>query len=288
MNAPSNTTPNKAAPSTAVDGHTAELVRQLTAASLQPHRLGESTHLLVPSGHQLQDLTAAIERAGPQPQRKRGKVNLQSLLSFIEFVRLHATEQTRIYANARALQLQAVFNDHGKEHPGWQDHSATFTAEQTPELKRWLANDGKAMEQVAFAEFLEDNMADIGEPGGAALLQVATTLSAKTHVEFSSARRLDNGQVQLVYTETIDAKAAAGAGEGALSIPREFALGLRLFANGAGYALRARLKYRLNASSVKFWYELDRPERAIEDAFAGYIEQAHKQLARPILMGGLA
>jgi hypothetical protein len=38
--------------------------------------------------------------------------------------------------------------------------------------------------------------------------------------------------------------------------------------------VRARLKYRLGAGKVKFWYELDRAENAIEDAFKAYVEQA--------------
>jgi hypothetical protein len=88
--------------------------------------------------------------------------------------------------------------------------------------------------------------------------------------------------VQLGYTEVIDAKAGA---DGALTIPREFTLGLRLFKNGGGYALKARLKYRLGGGNVKFWYELDRPERAIEDAFNGYIEQVKTESGYSVLIG---
>lgn len=34
------------------------------------------------------------------------------------------------------------------------------------------------------------------------------------------------------------------------------------------------MKYRLGSGKVKFWYELDRPENAIEEAFREYVEQA--------------
>ena len=87
-------------------------------------------------------------------------------------------------------------------------------------------------------------------------------MQAKTEANFSSSRRLDNGQVQLAYTETIDAR----AGSGQIEIPREFSIGVRLFKNGTGYKLRARLKYRLGAGKVRFWYELDRPQQAIDNA----------------------
>jgi hypothetical protein len=60
---------------------------------------------------------------------------------------------------------------------------------------------------------------------------------------------------------------------------------LRIFKNGEGYRLRARLKYRLLGGSVKFWYELDRPERAIEDAFAGYVNEVREKSGYRVLIG---
>ena len=70
-----------------------------------------------------------------------------------------------------------------------------------------------------------------------------------------------------------------------MAIPKEFALGLRVFKNGDGYKLRARLKYRLGGGSIKFWYELDRPERVVEDAFAGYVDQVRENSGYVVLLG---
>jgi uncharacterized protein YfdQ (DUF2303 family) len=112
------------------------------------------------------------------------------------------------------------------------------------------------------------------------LLAIALTLQATTAANFESSRRLDNGQVQIAYTETIEAR----AGIGSIEIPREFAIGCRLFKNGAGYKVKARLKYRLGGGKIKFWYELDRPENAIEDAFVAYVEKA-KEPTFPVLIG---
>ena len=99
---------------------------------------------------------------------------------------------------------------------------------------------------------------------------------------FSSAKRLQDGQVQLSYSETIDAKAGA---EGSLKIPQKFSLALRLFKNGDGYKITARLKYRMTAGAVKFWYELERPENAIEDAFNGYIKKVSEETGYTVLVG---
>ena len=179
-------------------------------------------------------------------------------------------------------KITAVFNDTRGTAAGWRDHRAEFKAEYTPEFYNWLRNNRQPKEQGAFAEFIEDNFADLAGDDAQTLLDVATTIQAKTNINFGSAKRLQNGQVQLTYTEDIDARAGAA---GALEIPKEFTLGLRIFKNGDGYKLRARLKYRLASGSVKFWYELDRPERSVEAAFAGYVETLRDKSGYQVLIG---
>lgn len=242
----------------------------IAAQSIQKH--DDTVHLVVPDGYKHIDITDAVEKAKDLPSRKRGTVQLRDINSFIQYAQDQQMAATGyIFADPEARTLTAVFNDnHDFDYPGWRDFRAVYTAELSRELSTWIASNKKPMEQEDFAVFLEDNIADVVEPSGEVLLAIALTLQAKTEVNFSSSRRLDNGQVQLAYTENIDARAGAGS----IEIPREFHIGLRLFKNGDGYKVRARLKYRLGAGKVKFWYELDRPENAIEDAFKAYVTNA--------------
>jgi uncharacterized protein YfdQ (DUF2303 family) len=256
----------------------ASAIQQIGALSLAASAVQEvagTTHLVIPERHQHIDLTGLIEKAGAAPRRKTGTVQLSDIASFNVFVADQGLpDAVYIYADPDSRMLTAVLNDHVKtdDTAGWRDQRAVFKAELSREFSTWLGNNKKPMEQEEFAIFLEDNIADIAEPSGETLLQVALTLQAKTAVNFESHKRLDNGQIQFAYTETIDARAGAGM----IEIPREFALGLRLFKNGEGYKIRARLKYRLGAGKVKFWYELDRAENAVEDAFQAYINQARE------------
>lgn len=263
---------------------TANELAKALAATLAPREIGKATVLVAPESYKVHDLTEKKEKAEPYAKRKSGVAVLKDLSSFLQYCAdQELAGEGYIYADTDARSFTAVFNDYkAREVAGWRDHRATYKASLTPELAKWLDNDGKAMDQTTFAEFIEDNIADVTEPEGAKLLEVATTLQAKTDINFGSARRLDNGQVQLAYTEVIEAKAGA---DGALTIPREFALGLRIFKNGHGYRLRARLKYRLHAGGVKFWYELDRPDRAIEDAFTGFVNQVREQSKYTVLLG---
>lgn len=248
-----------------------------------------SAFILVPENYELKNVTETIEKALPHAKRKTGTYVLLDIDSFIKYCVDQNIGSGYIYADPNQRKLTAVFNDYRftNEQIGWRDHRAVFSPEYTQETAAWLKSNKQVMEQVVFSEFLEDNAADIGAfpgmPTADDLLTVASTLSSKTSIQFNSSRRLDNGQVQLTYNEMIDAKAGAA---GTLEIPRSFALALRLFqGDKTGYRLNARLKYRLNNGTVKFWYELDRHERAIEDAFAGYIEKVRAETTFPVLLG---
>jgi uncharacterized protein YfdQ (DUF2303 family) len=244
----------------------------LAGAAMQPVHVDGHHFVMVPKDVKREDITDAVEKAHLAPFRKRGAVALKDLASFTQYCNEQASSLTGyIYADPDTRTFTAVFNDHRDAVVGgWRDHRATYKAEFTPEFQKWMGNDKQHKNQVAFAEFIEDNFVDIAGNDAQLMLDVATTIQAKTDITFSSSKRLENGQAQLTYNEVINAQAGAN---GALTIPKTFGLGLRLFKNGAGYLLKARLKYRLQQGGVTFWYELDRPEKAIEDAFAGYIQQ---------------
>lgn len=257
----------------------------VTAAALQSEDIGEATFVKLPPDYQLINVTADVEKAGDHPRRKRGVVQVKDVASLLAYCADQAAQEAAyIYADPDQRTITAVLNDQRSTNPGWRDHRVSFKAEYTPEFQKWLGHDGsgRAMTQTEFAEFIEDNFADITEPAAHQLLEVATTIQATSGINFASAKRLQDGQTQLTYSENIEARAGA---TGALAIPKEFALGLRVFKNGDGYKLRARLKYRLGGGSVKFWYELDRPERVVEDAFKGYVEQVREKSGYVVLLG---
>ena len=263
---------------------TAEQLVSLTAAALAPVQVGAAHFVTVPEDYTHEDITSAVEKASPTPTRKRGTVvlgNVESLLAYC--ADQQATGTGYIYADPDARSICAVFND--QRHmgfAGWRDHRAVFNAEYTPEFKLWITNNKQQKGQTEFAEFIEDNLADLQGTDADLLLKVATTIQATSGINFASAKRLQDGQTQLIYNEVIDAKAGT---DGALKIPQTFTLGMRIFKNGGGYKLTARLKYRLASGSVKFWYELERPERAVEDAFSGYVEMVREKSDYTVLIG---
>ncbi|KQP37579.1 DUF2303 family protein [Pseudorhodoferax sp. Leaf274] len=279
-------TPQDGNDNTASTLQIAAVLTELTAAAIAPVQVGNNHFVILPPGYEHKDITDLVAKTKDTPARKSGTTVVHDVPSLLllcaDRAQEHADAQGYIYADLTGRAITAVWNDQRQAHtPGWRDHRAVFKAELTPEFKRWIENDRKQMSQETFAEFIEDNAVDL--PEATLLLEVAGTLQAKTDVQFRSARRLDNGQVQLGYTETINTTAGA---EGALTVPKEFKVGVRIFKNGSGYLINARLKYRLLQGAVKFFYELDRPERAVELAFEGYVKEVREKSGyTPILAG---
>ena len=255
----------------------------LMAATLEPRNIGAAHFMVLPPGYQQADITAAVEKANSWRNRKSGSVTLASVDSLVQYLKDQAGKDSAyVYADLTDRTITAVLNDQRDECPGWRDHRATYKAEHTPEWLLWVSKNKQKMDQTAFAEFVEDNITDLNGEEAALLLNVATTIAAKTDINFSSAKRLDNGQNQLVYNEVINTTAGAN---GELKVPNKFKLGIRIFKNGDPYAVTARLKYRLGNGAVNFFYELERPERSVDDAFNSYVEKVRADSGYTVLLG---
>lgn len=264
-----------------VGPNTADEVAALAVAGMAPKDVGGVPIVLLPYGYTALNLSKEVEAARPLPSRQQGTAILHSADSLLTHMETQVCEATAfVYADIDARTLTAVYDD-AKAGKGWRQWRAQFKAELTPEFAKWLKFNENRFSQVEFAEFIEDNIADLPGTIGGTLLKVATTISATTGIQFASARRLHDGQTQLVYNETINAT----AGDGEITIPPMFTLGLRVFKGDSEfYAINARLKYRLNGGGVTFFYELDRHERALEDAFNGYVEKV-RETGYTVLLG---
>jgi uncharacterized protein YfdQ (DUF2303 family) len=244
----------------------------------------EVPFVLVPNGTNIQSLELFMAA----PVRKRGSLTFSDVQSFIHYVNKHKVEgSTALFATVmeHGAVLSAVFDHHssGAEgSPGWRAHTARYATQPTVEWKRWTAANKVQMGQKQFAEFLEENLTNIVSPAGAVVLEVARRLEAKTSVNFVSGVRLNNGDTQLVYEETTDAKAGE---KGDLAIPEEFKIGLELFEGSAAYEVRARLRYRIEAKALKLWFELVNPHLIVKDAVKELVAAVRAETGLTALMG---
>ena len=249
--------------------------------------------IMLPSGN---GQWTADEQANllPAPTRKTGNIKTHNTDSFIDVAKRFGSLATcNIYLDvdyaAQRVQATAVFNDHadGDGDAGWRDHRATFAPRQTEEWKRWTGKDRQVMEQVKLAHFLEENIGDIasadGMPSGSDVLTFVSHLEETRKVKYGSAVNLQNGMVQIEFVEDSGDKTTTGK----LEMFREFALGLRPFDGGDAYQVKAFLRYRIdrNTGQIVFWFELQRPDRVLEDASKAMVDKIKTSTGLPVIFG---
>lgn len=217
-----------------------------------------------------------VEETLPAPIIKRANVDHDELTSFAEFVNLFKSEATRLFVHLETQggKVLAIFDYHAPGKPSWCNDRASYTPKYTPEWLRWAYNNEKSLSQVSFCEFVEDNLAQISEPEGAKMLEVARNLTAKKTVNFKSGVRLDNGDEQLQFEETTEAKAGE---KGTIKVPSELVLAVAPFQNGPVYQVNANLRYRITDGKLTFHYKLMNVEKIIQAAMreiVGSVEKA--------------
>lgn len=98
---------------------------------------------------------------------------------------------------------------------------------------------------------------------------------------FASATRLDNGQTEFLYQQTT--KGTVGKGKSV--VPETFKLNLPVFLNEAPREITARLRWRLSAGKLTFWYDLFRSQQIIDDGFRALVTKIETGTSAEILMG---
>ena len=207
----------------------------------------------------------------PPPNRIVQRVELLTVESFCAYVNAFRRPQTTIFADERTGSYEAVIDYHAEEavchdpqleRRGECDHLAGYACPKSLQWQTWVGSNGKSMTQTEFALFLETNLRDIIEPAAADLLQVAVNLQVHKAAQFSSEIRLDNGQTQFRYEETISGSSKVGK----LDVPSQFVIQVPVFLGGRVFQIQARFRYRLNDSKLSFSYDLVRPQETFQAA----------------------
>lgn len=279
-----NTTPGTSA-LTAIVNDTESLARELRKPIIQ--EVNGRPLFLIPEdgGYKAELHEELLER----PPRKRGDVYFDDTDSFIRFVKREGSlASCNIYVQADyqkgVVKFTAVLNDHEEETPHWRDYRAIYVPDNSPEWCTWTGFNKKVMTQADFAVFLEDNNKDIasvaGLPTGAEVLAMALTFESKQEIVIKSAQRTQSGTVAFTYSNLED-----GGTTERMEMFKGFAIGITPFFNGQGFQLNARLKYRTEQQRLKFWYELDRPDLALQEAAAAMIATIKSDAGFPMFLG---
>lgn len=259
-------------------------------AEAPPVEAKHGSIMVAPPNYTLMDLGKYAELYASVPRRKVGHVQLRAADSFNDYWKAFKTEASRIFADPESVTLTAIMDYHygASEAPaGWREHRASFTMTITKDWATWLAGDGKKMNQIDFATFIEDNTPDIYKPkdsqlpDAATMLETARELQAKGEVEFASHTRMQDGRQKFIYTDST----TATIGKGEMSVPEEFLIRLIPYVGSGSVEVKARLRFRIAGGKLTFWYDLFRPHKIKEEAFASALARIEEACQTTILIG---
>ncbi|MFI6910138.1 DUF2303 family protein [Nonomuraea sp. NPDC050394] len=230
-----------------------------------------------------------LDRNLEHPRRKTGTVHVEDAASFLTYYKKHADPYSETYVNIDAGTITAVLNAHCETEnldadasARWGDHQLILTLAETDAWKRWTYHDRKLIRQADFADFIDDNRADIRKPTAADMLELVQHFQTQTRVTFNSATVLANGNKRLVFTEETDAGAGA---KGQIEVPGQLELGLTPFDDSEPYVVTARFRYRIQGGALQMGYLLDNADSVRRDAVKQVVTHLQEELGVVIMRG---
>ncbi len=171
-----------------IEGSAVHDIRDLVAATLKTNT--DIPSVVVPDGFDIKSL----ESLQIAPSRIRQNTNLISPSSLIAYIQRFRDTRSVVFADKTKTRIVAVLDFHqDADNPHWGMHKAVYDCPFSDEWKAWSAADGNKMNQIDFAEFLENNIqnvAPVGDnysgPSGTELLEMV--LAFRRPVRLSSSR----------------------------------------------------------------------------------------------------
>lgn len=227
-------------------------------------------HVILPAGFTL--AAPDLERLLPEPTRTRRIVVANDIGGFIAYSKDFKTERTALFCGPPDnAKLEARLDDHKPSSPSHVTHQCFFHCPKTTEYATWMGANKVKTTQVAFAEFIENNLRDIIKPDGNEVLAAALNFRDHGSAEFSSAMRLSDGRVQFQFVE----KETAGQ----VRFPETIEIAIPVFeGQKTRYTVKAKTRYRVQSGELTLWYELERPDLVLRQAYNDLIEEVEKQV----------
>lgn len=252
----------------------AEIIRKL-AGSAHGEFAGVP-FVIVPKDHQLKLLDELVP---PKVHVAKANVQAHDVHGFIDYINTFKLDNTRIFAALEPKpQLKAIVDYHAPTQPQLGAHIVHCAMQHSEEWKRWSGNNKTPMTQKEFGLFIEDNAKDVIKPSGGDLLEMALNFSSLRTVTFASGQRLQDGTVSFEFKEEEKT--------GRIKLPPNIELALPVFrGDDAAYKVSARLKYQLKEGQLAIWYELERPDLVIDDAYKHVIEDVAQQTGIEVFRG---
>jgi uncharacterized protein YfdQ (DUF2303 family) len=235
-------------------------------------------YMLAPSSNSLGNMqwTAQSLDCYAEPRRKDTRT-FSDANSLIAYVNRFKTPQTQIFAEKENGKVSAIIDYLGESKDAETakkgatfEHVANLLCKTSEEFEGWSKIARKYIPQSAFAEFLDEHYAEVSEPPGVELREIALTLETEIGSSFKSATRMRDGTGAQSWSVNMTTKAGA---TGQLEVPEKITLRIPLFEGGTYLDLDARLRIRVTDGEASFIILPNKWQEVRRIAFADLCEE---------------
>ena len=237
-------------------------------------------HAFVPEGMTLQDISDPYAL----PPRIIAGLQTDDAQSLMTYTNRFSDARSILIADVDALTVTAALDwHHGNQADAALsaqpcEHKATLKLRRSEEFKRWSAMEGELHDQMAFAEFLDENAQDIIDPDPADMIEVARELEATQGVSFKAATRLQTGERSITYETETHTK-------GDIKVPTQFTLQIPLFQGEEPVDIKASFRFRPRADGLKLGFVWRRVDYRIQAEFAQIATRVAENTGLPVMFG---
>lgn len=223
----------------------------------------------------------------PGPRRRKGTSRHAELDSFCEYVNRFKCDDSVVWSDVEAMQLCAQLNYHpGGPKPdstGWGDHRALYLCPPSPQWRKWSEMHDRTMNQVAFAEFIDENLHDLAGGKGTeypepmTVLEMARKLQVHTKGTYKRTIHPTTGDHELVCTQETESSSTP--------IPRAFQIGIPVFEGGEVWSIEVRIMLRVRDGQALFTLQPHRMPDILREAFGEVRDKAETAVELPVFSG---
>lgn len=254
-------------------------------------------------GQHFEDITGKLDAFLKAPIRRKGTAAMLTAAAFAALVNRHKDGDSAIFATVEPPVMLGVIDynrdvkdsDFGFARFG--QHRVKFEFPISDQFKAWKAKDGNPMQQAAFAEFIEDHIADLVSPNReeeaigklfhtkfgvpAELMTLSRGLAIRVDSVVKEVHTIQSGEAEILFSE----EHKPGSGSGKLTVPGLFVTSFPLFDGEAPTRAVWRLRYRMNQGRILWVFQAYRLDEVVRDKVLSVVGEAAKATGLPAYLG---
>jgi uncharacterized protein YfdQ (DUF2303 family) len=223
--------------------------------------------LVMPEGMQHLDVTPKNGERTLPPDHTRQTVTLQTLASLTAYGVKFRTDTTTLFGDVDHNTIVAPIDYHGADKASLVAHVAKLVLPYSVEWKTWNDVDGKLMDQLTFARFIEENIDDIVDPTGADLLEAVSDIRSAQAAEFKGRIKTGSDNIDFDYSEATELSTRPGG----LVLPKRLHLSIPVYFGDSSVSVIANLRHKVEGGKLSLGVALHRKEHVRQAQFQQHV-----------------